>query len=422
MTNLLIVHINQIATPTGESQRHGAQMNEISLVQDGAIYVVDDLIVNVGKTAEVLADLRKKNITDFDEVIDATGQAVVPGFVDSHTHFLFAGYRVEEFYERVSGSSYMEIMANGGGIQATVEATREAGFEELKKLGWRRLNEMIIQGVTTVEGKSGYGLDKETEIRQLRVLQELAVSQPVDLAITYLGAHAVPLEFKNDSEGYLNYMIDEILPQIKAEKLAEFVDVFCDEGVFDYQQSQKLLEAAKALGFKVKMHADEIANLNGAELAASIEATSADHLIKISSEEIKKLSEKQKTVATLLPCTAFCLQENFAPARELIDKNCAVALASDYNPGSSFTCSIPLIIALASFKMKMTMGEVLTALTLNGAAALDIADKKGSIEVGKVADLVFLKYPDYRYLMYNTGSNVVNRVIKSGKVVFENLG
>lgn len=281
---------------------------------------------------------------------------------------------------------------------------------------------MIIQGVTTVEGKSGYGLDKETEIRQLRVLQELAVSQPVDLAITYLGAHAVPLEFKNDSEGYLNYMIDEILPQIKAEKLAEFVDVFCDEGVFDYQQSQKLLEAAKALGFKVKMHADEIANLNGAELAASIEATSADHLIKISSEEIKKLSEKQKTVATLLPCTAFCLQENFAPARELIDNNCAVALASDYNPGSSFTCSIPLIIALASFKMKMTMGEVLTALTLNGAAALDIADKKGSIEVGKVADLVFLKYPDYRYLMYNTGSNVVNRVIKSGKVVFENLG
>ncbi|WP_057738371.1 imidazolonepropionase [Liquorilactobacillus uvarum] len=419
MTNLLIVHADQIATPTGQDMKRGSEMNEISIINDGAIYVEDELIVSVGKTDEVLAELRRKNITKFDQVIDSTGSAVIPGLIDSHTHFLYAGYRLNEFYERVSGSSYMQIMQNGGGIQATVDATREVTYEKLKQLGLQRLNEMIEQGVTTVEGKSGYGLDQETEIRQLRVLQELNLAQPLDIAVTYLGAHAVPPEFQHNSEEYLNLMIDEILPQINEEKLAEFVDVFCDEGVFDYEQSQKLLEAAKKLGFKVKMHADEIANLNGAGLAANIEATSADHLIKISSEEIAKLSEKKKTVATLLPCTAFCLQENFAPARELIDNGCAVALASDYNPGSSFTCSIPLIIALASFKMKMTMGEVLTALTLNGAAAVNAADKKGSIEAGKVADLVLLKYPDYRYLMYNTGSNIVKKVIKSGKSVFE---
>lgn len=419
MKNLLILHASQIATPVGNSIKHGKEMGQIKSFSDGAIYLENGLIKYVGKTDQVVAKLKVIDIEKIDQIIDATGSALVPGFIDSHTHFLFSGYRLDEFCERVTGSTYMKIMEKGGGIQATVDATRLASFAELKKLGLQRVHEMLRQGITTVEGKSGYGLDEKTEFKQLKVFRELNVIQPVDIAVTYLGAHAIPREFQSQSNEYLDLMINKMLPTIKREHLAEFVDVFCDKGVFDLESSRRLLKAAKEMGFKLKMHADEIANLNGVELASELNAVSADHLIKISSAEIKELSKKEKTVATLLPCTAFCLKENFAPARDLIDSNCGVALASDYNPGSSFTCSIPLIVALASFKMNMTMNEILTALTLNGAAALDEAKEKGTIEPGKIGDIVFLKYPDFRYLLYNTGSNIISKVIKNGQLVYE---
>ncbi|WP_281164584.1 imidazolonepropionase [Liquorilactobacillus sicerae] len=419
MENLLILHASQIATPIGNSIKHGKEMNQIKIINDGAIFLENGLIKYIGKTDEVIEKVKSRNISTFDKIIDATGSTLVPGFVDSHTHFLFAGYRLDEFCERVAGSTYMEIMEKGGGIQATVDATRKVSSAKLKKLGSNRLQEMLHQGITTVEGKSGYGLDKEAELKQLRAFRELNVIQPVDISVTYLGAHAIPREFENKTDEYIEFIIKEVLPVIKEEELAEFVDVFCDQGVFDLESSSKLLKSAKKLGFKIKMHADEIANLNGVKLASELDAVSADHLIKISLAEIDELSRKKNTVATLLPCTAFCLKENFAPARELIDKGCGVALASDYNPGSSFTCSIPLIVALSSFSMKMTMNEILTALTLNGAAALDIADEKGSLEPGKIGDIVFLNYSDFRYLLYNTGNNIVSKVIKNGKLVYQ---
>lgn len=420
MKNLLILHASQIATPTGNSIKHGREMDQIKCISDGAIYVENGTIKEVGKTNDVVEKLKKNNIIKFDQIINAAGSAVLPGFIDSHTHFLFSGYRLEEFCERVGGSTYMKIMENGGGIQATVDETRKASFTELRHSGMQRLNEMLQQGITTVEGKSGYGLDEKNEMKQLEVFRELNFIQPVDISVTYLGAHAIPREYQDKADDYVDLMISKLLPKIKREELAEFVDVFCDKGVFDLKRAEQLLKAAKKLGFKLKMHADEIANLNGVSLAAKLDAVSADHLIKISPEEIKELSKKENTVATLLPCTAFCLKENFAPARGLIDSNCGVALASDYNPGSSFTCSIPLIIALATFEMKMTMNEVLTALTLNGAAALDVANKKGTLEPGKVGDIIFLKYPDFRYLLYNTGGNLVSKVIKNGELVYEN--
>ncbi|KRM89160.1 imidazolonepropionase [Liquorilactobacillus vini] len=419
MKNLLILHASQIATPIGNSIKHGKEMDQLKIINDGAIFLEDGLIKYIGETDEVIKKLNSNSISTIDQIIDATGSTLVPGFIDSHTHFLFAGYRLDEFCERVAGSTYLKIMEKGGGIQATVDATRNASAAKLKELGSNRLQEMLRQGITTVEGKSGYGLDEETELKQLRVFRELNITQPVDISVTYLGAHAIPREFNNQADEYIEFIIKEVLPVIKEENLAEFVDVFCDKGVFDLEVSRKLLKSAKKLGFKIKMHADEIANLNGVKLASELDAVSADHLIKISSAEIDELSQKENTVATLLPCTAFCLKENFAPARELIAKNCGVALASDYNPGSSFTCSIPLIVALSSFSMKMTMNEILTALTLNGAAALDVANKKGSLEPGKIGDIVLLNYPDFRYLLYNTGNNIVSKVIKNGRLVYQ---
>lgn len=320
---------------------------------------------------------------------------------------------------RLQGTAYLDIMRAGGGIRSTVEQTRAASEETLVALGKARLQEMLAQGVTTVEGKSGYGLDLSCEQKQLRVMHALNQEGPVEVVPTYLGGHAVPPEYAGRTDAYIQFMLETVLPQIKEAHLAEFCDVFCEAGVFSVKQSRKLLAGAQRLGFPSKIHADEIEPLGGAELAGELHAVSADHLLRASADGIAALA-KNKVVATLLPCTAFCLGKPYAPARKMIDSGCAVALASDFNPGSCFCDSIPLMIALGVIHMGMTIEETLTALTLNGAAAVGRADRIGSLEPGKQADVVLLGYPAYSFLAYHTGANLVDTVLKKGTVVYEN--
>lgn len=409
-----IGHLAQIATPLGTQAKKGGNMAGISVVQDGAICMEDGKIVKTGPSGEVAAWMAETGWHS-DEEVDGTGRAAVPGFVDSHTHFVFGGYRPGEFIERLEGAPYLSILQKGGGIQSTVRATREERFEDLLHSGKARLRGMLAQGVTTVEGKSGYGLDLETELRQLRVLEALDRAQPVDVVRTYLGAHAVPAGM--DGDAYVDDMIHTVLPAVAGQKLAAFCDVFCEDGVFSLAQTEKLLRAAAAAGLRGKLHADEIVSMGGAELGVRLSCISCDHLLAVSEAGVKALAQSD-TMATLLPCTAFCLAKPYAPARRLVDAGCAVALATDLNPGSCFTGSIPLLLALAVIHMGMTVEEALTAITLNGAAAVGRASRIGSLEPGKQADVVLLQYPDYRFLVYNTGVNVVSEVFKSGKRVY----
>ena len=412
--NLIIKNASEVVTCSGFSSKKGEEMNDLKIIYDGAVVIEDGIIKMVGTTDEVLANIDETKY----QVIDAKGKAVLPGFVDSHTHFVFGGYRAKEFSWRLRGDSYMEIMERGGGIVNTVEATRNASKEELFKAGKKRLDSMLSFGVTTVEGKSGYGLDYETEIKQLEVMKELNEIHHVDVVRTFLGAHAVPKEYKGKEDEFIDHMIEKVLPEVSERNLAEFCDVFCEKNVFSIEQSRKLLSKAKELGMKAKLHADEIVQLGGAELASELHAVSADHLLQASDKGIKDMA-KAGVVATLLPGTAFSLKEPYARARYMIDNGCAVALATDLNPGSCFTESIPLIFALATLYMEMTPEEAITALTINGAAAIDKADKIGSIDIGKNGDILILEFPSYKYIPYHVAVNTVEKVIKLGKVVYD---
>jgi imidazolonepropionase len=314
----------------------------------------------------------------------------------------------------------MDIMQRGGGIVNTVKATRQSSKQELVKVGLKRLNSMLSFGVTTVEGKSGYGLDFETEIKQLEVMNELNEIHPLDVVRTFLGAHATPSEYLGRQDDYIDFIIESVLPKVVDKNLAEFCDVFCENNVFSVKQSKKLLSKAKEMGLKLKIHADEIVQLGGAELAAELGAVSADHLLQASDEGIKAMA-KSTVVATLLPCTAFSLRESFARGREMIDSGCAVALATDFNPGSCFTESIPLVFALACLQMNLSIEEAIIALTINGAAAVNRADEIGSIDIGKKADIVILEFPSYKYIPYHVGVSTVEKVIKNGKLVFDKV-
>lgn len=412
INQLVIVNAAEIATPLGKSAVFGQTMNRISIMHGKSIVIKSGRIIDIADTKTIERDY---DLTQF-EVINATGKTVIPGFVDSHTHFLFAGDRPDEFLMRLSGKSYMDIMKAGGGIENTVQATRQSRFEDLYDSGMNRLKTMAEYGITTVEGKSGYGLDMNTEIKMLEVMKKLNEKGPIDVVTTYLGAHALPKEFAGDQEGYVDFMIEKVLPTVHKNGLARFCDVFCEEGVFSISLSEKLLRAAKGMGFELKIHADEIESMGGAELAAELKTVSADHLLEASDKGIKALADAG-VVTTLLPGTAFCLHKNFARARKMIDNGCAVALASDYNPGSCFTLSTALIYGLACIYMNITAEEALTAYTLNGAAALNLADEIGSVEIGKKADLLILKYPSYKYIPYHTAMNGVEMVIKQGRLI-----
>lgn len=412
MRRLVITNAN-IYTPVGTAGKRGAEMGEILHIKKGGIIIEDGIIRWFGPESEMPEP--EGHVRD-EVYMDALGRAVLPGFVDSHTHLVFGGYRPEEFGWRLKGNTYMSIMERGGGIQSTVNATRAASAEELREKAEWYLDEMSAMGVTTVEAKSGYGLDTETEERMLRVIKELAEDpeRKVDVVSTFLGAHAVPKEYKGRTAEYVDLIIKEMLPRF--HDMAEFCDIFTEKNVFELEDSRRLLEAAREAGYKLKMHADEIVSLGGAELAADLRAVSADHLLHVSDEGIRRLAEAG-TVATLLPLTAFALKEEFAPARKFIDAGCAVALATDLNPGSCFSGSIPLTIALACIYMKMSVEETLTALTLNGAAAIDRADRIGSIEAGKQGDVVILHFDTLDALPYYVGMNCVDVTIKNGIIL-----
>jgi len=416
--NLIIKNAAQLVTCSGFNAKQGKAMSNLHVIENGALVIENGTICSVGKTDDILKDFNAKKNTGKFNVINAAGKAVLPGFVDSHTHLVFEGYRAEEFSWRLRGDSYMDILKSGGGIFNTVKATRAAKKENLIKTGMRRLNSMLSFGVTTVEGKSGYGLDRNTEIKQLEVMAELNRRHPVDVVSTFLGAHALPEEYKGRTDAYIDYMINTVLPEIIHRNLAEFCDVFCEKNVFSVQQSKRLLLKAKEKGFKIKIHADEIEQLGGTELAAEIGAVSADHLLQASDKGIGAIA-KAGVVATLLPGTAFCLKEPYARGRYMIDNNCAVALATDFNPGSCYSESIPLIFALATLYMNISIEEAITALTINGAAALGRADTIGSLNTGKTGDAVILKYPSYHFIPYHVGINTVEKVIKKGELVYD---
>ena len=412
MRRLVITNAN-IYTPVGTAGKRGVEMGDILHIEKGGIIIEDGIIRWVGPDSEMPEP--EGHVRD-EVYMDALGRAVLPGFVASHTHLVFGGYRPEEFGWRLKGDTYMSIMERGGGIQSTVNATRAASAEELREKAEWYLDEMSAMGVTTVEAKSGYGLDTETEERMLRVIKGLAEDpeRKVDVVSTFLGAHAVPKEYKGRTAEYVDLIIKEMLPRFR--DMAEFCDIFTEKNVFELEDSRRLLVAAREAGYKLKMHADEIVSLGGAELAADLHAVSADHLLHVSDEGIRRMAESG-TVATLLPLTAFALKEEYAPARKFIDAGCAVALATDLNPGSCFSGSIPLTIALACIYMKMSVEETLTALTLNGAAAIDRADRIGSIEAGKQGDVVILHFDTLDALPYYVGMNCVDVTIKNGIIL-----
>ena len=410
MKGNLIIYNAHIVTPTGNTARRGKAMNELLTIPNGTVEITDGIITYVGEHRPALPESY--------EAIDAQGKVLLPGFVDSHTHLVFGGYRPEEFMWRMRGDSYMSIMERGGGIVNTMKATRAASHEELLQKAEWFIDVMSRMGVTTVEGKSGYGLDHDAEIKQLEVMRDNndKTDRKVDIATTFLGAHALPPEYKGREEEYIDFLINVMLPEVKERNLAENCDIFCEKGVFTVEQSRRLLSAAKDMGFGAKIHADEIVSFGGAELAGELHALSADHLLHASDEGILSMAAND-VVATLLPLTAFTLREPYARGREMIDSGCAVALATDLNPGSCCSGSIPLTFALACIYMHLSVEEAITALTLNGAAAIGRAHRIGSIETGKQGDLTLLDTDTYYVLPYYTGMNSVEMTIKEGRIV-----
>jgi imidazolonepropionase len=414
---LWIKQATQLVTLASEVKgpRSKAAMSELGLIEDGSLWIENGTIQAVGTTAE-MEERFGERVHEAD-VVDATGHLLTPGLVDPHTHVVYGGSREREFEMRLEGSTYMDIMNAGGGIHSTTRMTREATEKELMEQTVRRLDSFLTHGVTTVEAKSGYGLNLETELKQLRVLKRLQEKHVIDLVPTFMGAHAVPKEFKGREDDYVDYLINEMLPIVAKEKLAEFNDVFCEKGVFTPKQSERILEAGKRLGLIPKIHADEIESYGGAELAAEMGAISAEHLLKASDEGIRAMA-KSGTIACLLPATALYLREEAAAGRKMIDEGVAVAISTDCNPGSSPTTSMPLVMNLACISMRLTPAEALTAATYNAACAINRHEKVGSLEVGKQADIVLWNVKNYQELQYLFGVNHVKSVWKNGvKVV-----
>ncbi|MET3504110.1 imidazolonepropionase [Halalkalibacter oceani] len=412
-----IKNIQQLATLASEvnGPRSKTAMSELGLIENGSLWLEDGVIQAVGTTSELERQFSTR-IAEA-EIVNAAGHLVTPGLVDPHTHVAYGGSREKEFEMRLKGISYMEIMNAGGGIHATARMTREASEEELVSETAKRLDSFLKHGVTTVEGKSGYGMTIETELKQLRVMKQLQSIHPVDIVPTFMGAHAVPPEFKGNEDRFIDHLVEEMLPAVVAEQLAEFNDVFCEKDVFTPHQSERILEAGKKYGLLPKIHADEIVPYGGAELAAKVGAISAEHLLKASDEGISSMAEAG-TIACLLPATALYLREQAANGRKMIDMGVAVAISTDCNPGSSPTTSMPLVMNLACITMRLTPAEALTAATYNAACALKRQNQIGSLEAGKQADVVLWNVKNYQELQYLFGVNHVKTVWKNGvKVV-----
>ncbi|HKM42483.1 MAG TPA: imidazolonepropionase [Limnochordia bacterium] len=410
----LLIKNGQVVTAAHDSYPvRGRQMQQLNVIDQGWVACKSDAIVGVG-TQETLEG--KVEITEKTQVIDATGQVVTPGLVDPHTHLIFGGSREDEFYLRAQGADYMDIMEAGGGIASSVRSTREESLAELVASGRQRLRWMLKMGVTTIECKSGYGLDLDTELKQLKAVRILQQEQPVELVSTFLGAHAWPDEFKDDQEGYVDFLIHTVLSRVKEEDLAEYVDVFTEKGVFSVEQSRRIFQKARELGFKLRVHADEMNTLGGAELAAEMGMSSADHLLMISEQGIRALGESG-VIPILLPGTAFTLRKPYAPARQMLDAGLPLALATDFNPGSCPTANLGLVMSIACLYMAMTPEEVFHAVTINAAHSLGRSDRIGSIEVGKQADLAIFDVDNYKKIPYFFGVNLVTTVVKQGRVI-----
>ncbi len=415
---MLIHSASQLLTLPGGPQR-GHALGTLGLLEDGAVLIRDGRILVVGPTRELLAAYPDE------PRLDACGCAVLPGFVDPHTHVIWAGERAAEFEMKMAGAKYLEILAAGGGILSTVRQTRQASLETLVDETRPRLERMFAHGTTTAESKSGYGLRIETEIRLLEALLKLDAEGPLELAPTFLGAHAIPPEYKDDPQGYTDHLCNEMLPAVKAwwnsQKLTAnrplpFVDVFCETGAFDLEQSRQILAKAKELGFPLKLHSDEFDNLGGASLAAELGAISADHLVRTSDADIAALA-KSDSVAVSLPCTPFGLAENeYTPAQKILAADGLLALATDCNPGTAWCESMQFVIALSCRNLKLSPAQAIAAATINAAHAIQRSGQIGSIEPGKQADLLVLSVPDYRQIGYRFGTNLVRQVIKRGKV------
>ena len=416
---ILIRNANEVITLRSNAQgpRTKEQMQEISVVENGCVLIEEDRIVAVGAFEQLEVDF--PDLVREADIIDATGKIVMPGLVDCHTHLVHGGTREQEFNMRLNGSTYMEIMNAGGGIHATTKRTRETSFEELYEKTMQHLDVFLKHGVTTVEAKSGYGLDWETEKKQLEVAKQLQATHDVDIVSTFMGAHAVPRDYKEREDEFVDVVIHDMLPKVAELKLAEFNDVFCEKGVFTPEQSQRILEAGKVLGLTPKIHADEIEPYQGAELAAEVGAISAEHLLVASDKGILKMAEAG-TIAVLLPGTAFFLRAPYARGRLMIDEGVPVAISTDFNPGSSPTMSLPFIMNLACMHMGMTLEEVLTATTINAAYALNRGEQIGSLEANKKADVLILDVANYKQLQYFYGMNHTHTVIKNGQVVVQN--
>lgn len=413
---MVIENIDNLITLKGENRaRAGKEVNDIGLIHNGVVAIEDDIIIYVGN--HLPSYIR---IDENTEVIDAKGKTVTPGLVDSHTHLIHGGSRENELALKLKGVSYLDILAAGGGIYNTVKKTQETSFDDLYNKAQRSLDVMLSFGITTVECKSGYGIgDFETEIKQLEVAEKLNQEHPVDIISTFMGAHAIPMEYRDNPDKFVDIIIGEMLPVIAERDLAKFCDVFCEEGVFSIKQSRKILLKAKELGLGIKIHADEIKSLGGASLAAEIGCISADHLVAASDIGIKRMSKKG-IIANILPGTSFYLQTGkFANARKMIKEGVPIAISTDYNPGSCPTENIQLIMSLASLIMKLTPEEVFTAVTINGAAALGIEDTHGSIQEGKIADIVIFDAPNIEYIIYHFGINHTDIVIKNGRIVYK---
>jgi imidazolonepropionase len=410
--NILITNARQLITLKGPAKaRAGKEADELFIIENGAVAIKGEKILAVGTTEEIKANYIS------DKTIDASNKVVMPGFVDPHTHPVFVNTREHEFEMRIKGKSYVEISQSGGGIRSSIKAVREASEDELYELSEKRIKRMISNGTTTLEAKSGYGLSTESEIKMLKVIKRLDENLPIDIIPTFMGAHEFPIEYIDNHEEYIRILKEEMMPEVKKQNLAEYCDIFTEEHVYNIEQSRDILNRAKNLGFKIRMHADEIKPIGGAELAAEVGAVSADHLGAASDTGIEAMRDAG-VIATLLPGTIFSLgMKSYARARDMIDAGLPVALATDYNPGSCNCDSMQFIITLACLQMKMTVAEAITASTINAAYSLEMGDKIGSLEVGKYADILIMDMPSYQYLPYHFGSNNVETVIKNGKVI-----
>ena len=414
MATLLVKNIGLLQTPVGSYSHKGTEQGENLKLKDAAILIEDGMIKEITADGVIPAGGEEA-----DTILDAEGKLVTPGLVDGHTHMIFGGYRQHEIPMKIKGATYLDILKAGGGILDTVRKTRAASFEELYNKTEGFLDEMLGMGVTTCEAKSGYGLDLETEVKMLEVLKKLNEDHPVDVVTTFMGAHAIPEEYKQMETGadkFIDLLCEEMLPYVKEHGLADYADIFCEEGVFDAPQSKKYLEKAKELGFKLRIHADEIEPMGGSVLAGEIGAVSAEHLIAIDEAGLESMA-KGGVTAMCLPATSFNLGVSFAPARKMIDMGIPVATASDFNPGSCPSLNLQFVMNLACLRYKLLPEEILTAVTINPACALGMGDKVGTLEVGKQGDLVIWDAPDMDFLCYRFGSNLALQTIKKGMLV-----